>query len=1447
MNKTGISGGLINLNSFISQEDRDSNIRIASSSLFRSAATKEGLQSLYADSEEILKKYKDFDIAKAMADQKGKFLWVRARAIDADTVNTNGDFFSKEELLAEVEHKGEKIPAYKTFEGVPIYTNHKNDDIEEAKGKVVYAEWDDDNNCVWTTFFVDEEAYPNIARGIRQGYMSDVSMGCSVKSGICSICGNEAETEKQYCKHMEKYKGKTWPDTGDKAYEKNYGLKFIELSVVGDGAFDTCEISEIYDVEEVLEKALDLKKRASAIYNDILVASSILPANCDDRWAYENCLRQVAATSRDVVRLAQSAGTLVGGQLLASEGAGKNTTVGNILQFLGIDPSAGLNILDMLNLALNFLEVTIMNLFARKDNVDLSHVGKITKSMADLQSTMQDMIDDGVEVQQGAGAQPGVPLNGQQPQQIQQPQQPLQEPVQLPGQAQAAGNVGQDYIAPGSVGRGIGVGAMPTQNQLFFPNSPIGGGVVANNKRKKPLVLWASPDKNKREVYASTNTRKVTSREVNGSLLKLGENLASFADSLGITMFKQGSPLEPNNIESKSKKKTSGGKNMDDIFEKFKLNRQLKEAALVSVDFNVDDNAKENRITLSSDGSIKAFHNGIRLAWEPELTDDQIDALGNNKEAEVAAELLRNFKRALSENKVIEAWKEPTTSDTVMEEQLSSLHKGTDKEVKELLLDGKAGEYGRKGEDDRVREQTLEKSRKGTPEIGKVREQLLEEDAGLYGWNPEKDEVKEALLEDARKTIPEEVIELRLKSVRAESGKSDTVQVVNAAVNALSDTVLAAVVTPKEVIEYAIKLSERDDLDILVALASMGNEHREIVASRREFHDSKSPIILGAALFNALGRRVSENINAADLSEALSIVIKEAKIEQSVARLAKEKKNNTSEITSTGKRISKEDKIRAALAIQNQEDSGLAKEHLKAAISAFASSSIDTTACPKEVIAAVSSMDEDTLLMETEMARTASAVESRIKDRERREFWNRTASKQDVCENIVGWMADYADSYKIDNTASIVKAVKRVAESPDVAENLTTKMINFRLSSIEVTDEKTTTKRIVCRIEDLGGLDVKSETFEDDFRSKAIEILGNAGWTVDPQTFTLSDLNVTASGDITATVTSRMSKAFKVDDTSTSNPSAMAPMDSDIVSSSPAPLDAEGGDSMSPEGGELAGITPQPYEENDVVMTAAAKSARKARRDDILKRYAQMPGMSPMSPPGGAMGMAGGAPGTTPSPLDGALGANADQGVSALVGNEDVDQDGQPDDLLGEDKGGAKKPWGTVCPQCGSDNVDVANGEGNCRDCNAQLEYTFTVNVKPGNDETKESGPGAEEPPSPFGEDLGLGAATAPQPAAGAPLGGGAAAPAPPTPGVMAQASWNVDSDVFVRLASSDFDKNKELRLPVGFVCPGCGNREAIKHQNTTYCNGCGTISKSKIAQCKVDPTKIRVSIKWLS
>ena len=143
-----------------------------------------GRLDLYEEAEDVLEHYKklDFDIVDEMKKRDGNLLWVRARAIDADVPNENGDYFSWEEITKEREVQSDrnkkKMPAYKTFEGVPIYTNHENTDIQKAKGKVVFSELAEEEKCVYCTFYVDVDAYPDIAKMIQLGTITDVSMGC---------------------------------------------------------------------------------------------------------------------------------------------------------------------------------------------------------------------------------------------------------------------------------------------------------------------------------------------------------------------------------------------------------------------------------------------------------------------------------------------------------------------------------------------------------------------------------------------------------------------------------------------------------------------------------------------------------------------------------------------------------------------------------------------------------------------------------------------------------------------------------------------------------------------------------------------------------------------------------------------------------------------------------------------------------------------------------------------------------------------------------------------------------------------------------------------------------------------------------------------------------------------------------------------------------------------
>ena len=106
-------------------------------------------------------------IVEAEIQKHPNALFFRSKAIEANVPNSNGDYFSVEELMR----------AYKTFEGVPFFTNHDNQNIENARGKIIYAEWVPEEKAVYTISFVDRDAFPHICRSIEEEYVKGVSMG----------------------------------------------------------------------------------------------------------------------------------------------------------------------------------------------------------------------------------------------------------------------------------------------------------------------------------------------------------------------------------------------------------------------------------------------------------------------------------------------------------------------------------------------------------------------------------------------------------------------------------------------------------------------------------------------------------------------------------------------------------------------------------------------------------------------------------------------------------------------------------------------------------------------------------------------------------------------------------------------------------------------------------------------------------------------------------------------------------------------------------------------------------------------------------------------------------------------------------------------------------------------------------------------------------------------
>ncbi len=1384
-------GGAITIDSFLNEEDRN----FAREHMLRTASTqmreaaKIGLQSLYADPKDVLEKYKDFDIVKEMKARKGaKLLWVRARAIDADTVNANGDYFSKEELLKEREIQGKTLPAYKTFEGVPIYTNHKNDDIEQAKGMVVYAEWDDSENCVYCTFFVDEEAYPDIARNIRTGVIHDVSMGCSVDYGICSKCKNKAFTERDYCDCLKKYKGKTHPETSKKVYEENYNLKFIELSCVGDGAFESCEIQEIYDVDDVLHQAENLEKKAEEINSNIILAHQGAPLDPILRTEYSNFLRAASSATNTAVKLAQSPGTLVGGQLLAGPGANQNSTVAAILNALGIDPRTGLNILDMINLALNFLEVAVLNMFARKDNIDLTHVQKTTKAMSDLQATMQDMIDDGVDV--GSGQRP-QPIN-----QAQQAQQAQAAPA-------AAANVGlANYSPMGNVGKVMGL-TMPQEP------APIGGGVALASSDVN--LVWASRD-GSREVFASSGYKKPNAANklfnfTNG-ILELKNSLSNSSEARNSidNIVKVANERNKNIKTNTPKTNEAGGRTEMDHFAKIASEQRKKLAAAVTIDFKVEDGSG-NRVVLSTDGTITGYSNGRRTNWEPILSESQLHMMESGQGTKVAAELLNQYsgfvKTALLDVK---------DRDGSRQEQLEEVRTG---ETYDNLQDGIRSKNT--GVDVRVREETLKEKQTGKGAEDAVGKLLA--DAGLYGHKVKDEEVKKSLkelIDTVNKGVPTEVLEKQLASCRVE-GKASAHEVMTAAIKALGKAVVVAKETPSKIVRVAQMLAEEESLAPMIGAAAAGSDMRSEEESKANFFGNGTELQSGVtAVLNQLGDAVTANITAKDLADAIAVAASENEITKEgvtrIAELLMKDANVSGEGMDVEGEPGKSEELRSALMEAINSDTNLlSTKDVKSAISAMAMSAKDTGTTSEEIVDAVQEMPENQLLAAVIRAKTASATEARLKSRQRREFWSvKTASTKDISSNVVGWLADYSLNFDIP-VKSIVTAAKRLSEDFDMAERLVTKAIevsrNFeKTAHMHVTQDKSECLRFMCTCEDLG-MNASDENFEEAFKQKAIQVLQEHGFTVDPGTFSFTDLVVTENGDVTAVVSTRSTKTFKTD--SNGNGEAADETVGDVT-------------------GDL-----------QVVMTASAQASRQAKRTEILQRYAQVPGIAPAGPAGGPVDPNLGAA----APMGG--GPGGDMGVSAMTGDpvmdaapdlEDMPEPGNPDN--------DKYPVGALCPQCGSKDVDIAESTGSCKRCKCTYEIQISLMIKSLGDSGQ---PTEEAPEMGLGEEVGLGAATAPMETA-PPAG------APPMPGMapmanvkaMYRLATTVDSDVYLRTAMPDFDRSVEKRLPIGMICPSCGNREAHKVKNNTFCYDCGNFSKTVVSKNKNNPSLLDVSITWI-
>lgn len=165
--------------------------------------------------------------------------------------NDNADFFSADELRN----------SYKTFIGKAIFVDHNNENVEQARGIIMDAVFNERGKFVELLKAVDKKAYPELARGIEAGYITSTSMGTRCAYSICSICGNKAHTEEEFCDHIKNHKGSVL--NGLKVWEDNRNCEFFEDSFVSIGADPSAKI-----MEKVASRGYKPKSRIINITNE---------------------------------------------------------------------------------------------------------------------------------------------------------------------------------------------------------------------------------------------------------------------------------------------------------------------------------------------------------------------------------------------------------------------------------------------------------------------------------------------------------------------------------------------------------------------------------------------------------------------------------------------------------------------------------------------------------------------------------------------------------------------------------------------------------------------------------------------------------------------------------------------------------------------------------------------------------------------------------------------------------------------------------------------------------------------------------------------------------------------------------------------------------------------------------------------------------------------------
>ena len=160
------------------------------------------------------------------------YIWViGVSAMEYYGCNNNGDAFTEADLKKKHSDFVQKAN---------VFLQHVNKDPAKGIGKPVFSWYNDTMHRVELVLRIDKNnlSAAETVRKIVAGEPVFVSMGCTVKYDVCSICGNKAPTRKQYCDHL-RYNMKKILQDGRQVYAINPDPMFFDISIVAKPADPT--------------------------------------------------------------------------------------------------------------------------------------------------------------------------------------------------------------------------------------------------------------------------------------------------------------------------------------------------------------------------------------------------------------------------------------------------------------------------------------------------------------------------------------------------------------------------------------------------------------------------------------------------------------------------------------------------------------------------------------------------------------------------------------------------------------------------------------------------------------------------------------------------------------------------------------------------------------------------------------------------------------------------------------------------------------------------------------------------------------------------------------------------------------------------------------------------------------------------------------------------------